>query len=56
MRDAAAGRRASDPVQLPYCEGLEIIAASEMQESPALLTDAPGPTGNTLCTELHLQR
>ena len=45
MREVAAGSRYTDLVQLPLCEGVEIIAAAEMQESPALLASTLGPTG-----------
>ena len=39
----AASKRTShgDPVQLPYCEGLEIVSAAGMSRKPELLTDGP---------------
>jgi len=39
----AARKRASsaDSVQLPYCEGLEVVSAAAMGRKPELLTDGP---------------
>ena len=33
-------RTPTDPVDLPYCEGLEIISASQLQQAPVVLNDA----------------
>ena len=39
----AARRRSSqaEPVQLPYCEGLEVVSAAAMSSKPELLTGGP---------------
>eukprot|EP00887_Chlorella_sp_A99_P006074 scaffold22.g6074.t1 len=42
LRQAAARRAGpGDPVQLPYCEGLEIVSTAAMSRKPELLTDGP---------------
>lgn len=42
LRDAARNRRDSnDPVQLPYCEGLEVVSAAAINNSPELLSNGP---------------
>ena len=33
-------RLPTDEVELPFCEGLEIISASQLQQAPAVLTEA----------------
>ena len=33
-------RLPTDEVELPFCEGLEIISASQLQQTPAVLTEA----------------
>ena len=44
LRAAGAKSRSSPlaPVDIPYCEGLEIISAANVQESPALLAADAG--------------
>ena len=31
-----------DPVELPYCEGLEIISAAQLQQAPVILSSEAG--------------
>ena len=47
LRAAGAESRSSPlaPVEIPYCEGLEIISAANVQESPALLAADAGAGG-----------
>ena len=33
-------RLPTDEVELPFCEGLEIVSASQLQQAPAVLTEA----------------
>lgn len=44
----AAQRRttSTDPVQLPFCEGLEIVSAAAVASNPELLSSPSGGTGN----------
>ena len=50
LRAAGAESRSSPlaPVDIPYCEGLEIISAANVQESPALLAAEAGAGGGRL--------
>lgn len=39
LKRAAKNRTSrTDPIQLPYCEGLEVVSAAAMSEKPELLT------------------
>ena len=31
-----------DPVELPYCEGLEVTSASQIQQAPVILSNEAG--------------
>lgn len=35
-------RNPTDPVELPYCGGLEVISASQLQQNPVILTNDAG--------------
>jgi hypothetical protein len=45
----------TDPVELPYCEGLEIISASELQQSPMLMKDGAGACTTCLTETNRIQ-
>ena len=36
-------RAPTDDVELPFCEGLEIISASQLQQTPAVLAEVAAP-------------
>ena len=42
-QNAKQARAPTDEVELPFCEGLEIISASQLQQTPAVLTEAAAP-------------
>lgn len=42
-QNASQARAPTDEVELPFCEGLEIISASQLQQTPAVLTEAAAP-------------
>lgn len=39
-QNSKQARTPMDEVELPFCEGLEIISASQLQQTPAVLTEA----------------
>lgn len=42
LRDASKRRKRHDePIEVPYCEGLEVISAAAVSSSRELLSDAP---------------
>ena len=41
-QNSKEARSPTDPVELPYCEGLEIISASQLQQNPVVLTNNAG--------------
>jgi len=46
LKKVARERRSqADTVQLPYCEGLEVVSAAAMSRKPELLTGGP-PLGH----------
>ena len=51
LRAAGAESRSSPlaPVEIPYCEGLEIVSAANVQESPALLGADAGAGEDHAC-------
>jgi hypothetical protein len=42
-QNSKQARAPTDDVELPFCEGLEIISASQLQQTPAVLTEAAAP-------------
>lgn len=41
-RNSKEARNPTDPVELPYCEGLEVISASQLQQNPVVLANSAG--------------
>ena len=52
LRAAGAESRGSptEPVEIPFCEGLEIVSAANVQQSPALLAADAGAGLNLIRT------
>ena len=42
-QNSKQARAPTDDVELPFCEGLEIISAAQLQQTPAVLTEAAAP-------------
>ena len=42
-QNSKQARLPTDEVELPFCEGLEIISASQLQQTPAVLAEAAIP-------------
>ncbi len=55
LRAAGAESRASptEPVEIPFCEGLEIVSAANVQQSPALLGADAGAGVYLTATRRH---
>ena len=41
-RNSKEALNPTDPVELPYCEGLEVISASQLQQNPVVLANSAG--------------
>lgn len=49
QRRGGPNRGSPDSIELPYCEGLEVISAAELMKSPAVLTEGTaGASASTL--------
>ncbi len=46
-QNSKEARSPTDPVELPYCEGLEVISASQLQQNPVVLTNNAGATSTS---------
>lgn len=46
LKAAARSRKSeTDPIKLPYCEGLEVVSAAAIHRKPELLTGGPVVNG-----------
>jgi hypothetical protein len=53
-RAATARTNTTDPVQLPYCEGLEVVSAAAMSGKPELLTGGASVSGTSASSDPNI--